>query len=259
MNLEVLVSTMHQTDHNLIKKMNIQSDAIIVNQCDKNEFESFDYKGNLIQFLSLSERGVGLSRNNALMRATGDICIFADDDVVYLDDYNKIILEEFNKNPLADIIIFNVPSTNPERPMHISKKNTRVRWFNCLKYGAVRIAVRTEKLKVANIYFSLLFGGGAKYSAGEDSLFIAECIKKKLKIYTSTSIIGYVSQEESSWFEGYTDKYFIDKGVFYSCLSKKYSKILCLQFILRHYKLFINEKSLVKAYNLMIKGTRMIY
>ena len=33
-------------------------------------------------------------------------------------------------------------------------------------------AVRRERLQAANITFSLLFGGGAKYSNGEDSLFL---------------------------------------------------------------------------------------
>ena len=58
MNLQVLVSTMHQTYPSLLEKMNIQSDAIIINQCDRNEFEEFEYKGNNIKFLSFAERGV---------------------------------------------------------------------------------------------------------------------------------------------------------------------------------------------------------
>ena len=41
MTLQVLVATMHQTDHSLLEKMNIQSDAIVVNQCNRNEVERF--------------------------------------------------------------------------------------------------------------------------------------------------------------------------------------------------------------------------
>lgn len=258
MNLQVLVSTMHQSDHSLVEKMNIQSDAIIVNQCDKNQIEEFDYNKNNIKFLSFNERGIGLSRNNALMRATGDICLFADDDVKYIAGYEEIIIKAFEANPIADILIFNLPSTNPARPLHISKKKSRVRLFNCLKYGAVRIAVRTEKLRYTNIYFSLLFGGGAQYSAGEDSLFISQCIQKKLKVFTYPETIGFVSQHESTWFEGYTDKYFVDKGIFYACLSKKWSSFLCLQFAIRHKNLFIKDKSVGDAYRLMIEGTKKI-
>ncbi|HAZ18611.1 MAG TPA: glycosyl transferase 2, partial [Clostridiales bacterium] len=89
MTVEVLVASMHQTNHGLLQKMNIQSDAIIGNQCDRNEIENFIYQGHKIRYLSFCERGVGLNRNNALMRATADICILADDDMVFDDGYEQ--------------------------------------------------------------------------------------------------------------------------------------------------------------------------
>ncbi|MEH6944421.1 glycosyltransferase family A protein [Bacillus sp. JJ722] len=258
MKVQVLLSTMFQTDYSLLKKVNIQSDAIVVNQCDYNKFEEFNYDGYTIQYFSFNERGVGLSRNTALMRADGDICIFADDDLTYVNNYKEIILGEFKKNPQADIIVFNVPSTNNHRPTCIIRRNSRVKWYNSLRYGAVNIAIRTEKIKRANIYFSLLFGGGAKYSAGEDSLFIMDSLRKGLKIYASSQTIGYVKQEYSSWFEGYTEKYFFDKGVFFACLSKRWAKLLCLYFVVRHRKMLKKEKKISEAIALMIKGTRAI-
>lgn len=254
MSLQVLVATMNQNDYGLIETMNINSDAIIINQSNRNEFEKVDYNGNKINFLSLNERGVGLSRNNALMRATSDICLFADDDVTYIDCYDKIIISSFKENPNADVILFNVPSNNPDRPTYTIDKYSRVRWYNCQRYGAVKIAARTVKLKQANIYFSLLFGGGAKYSSGEDSLFISDCIRKGLKVYANPEIIGYVDQQSSSWFEGYTDKYFFDKGVFYACLSKRWAKLIILQDILRHNKKWKDQISISKAYKLMQQG-----
>lgn len=256
MNLQVLVSAMDQKDHSLLNRMNIQSDAIIINQCDRYNYEKITYNNHQVYFISFAERGVGLSRNNALMRATADICLFADEDVVYLNDYKSIIIKAFKDNPRADIILFNLPSTNPNRPTYTIKKNSRVRWYNCLRYGAVNIAVRTEKLKKANVYFSLLFGGGARYSSGEDSLFLAECIKKGMRVYSVPIVIGHVNQKESSWFEGYTDKYFIDKGVFYKALSKRWAKLLCLQFVLRHRRMFEHEKTWREALRLMFEGLK---
>lgn len=256
MKLQVLVSTMHQTDHSLLKKMNIQSDAIVINQCDINKFEEFEYKGHKIKFLSFNERGVGLSRNTALMRSDGDICIFADDDVTYVNGYKEVILETFAKIPDADVIVFNVIGTNPDRMPYIIPKQSRVRIFNCLRYGTYRIAVRNESIKKSNIYFSLLFGGGAKYSAGEDSLFMIDCIRKGLKVYASPVVIGEVNHQDSTWFNGYTDKYFMDKGVFYYSMSKRWAWLLCLQFAIRHRNLFKNKKTITEAYKLMIKGIK---
>jgi glycosyltransferase involved in cell wall biosynthesis len=254
LDLQILVSTMHQNNHSLLEKMNIQSDAIIVNQCDRNEIEEFEYKGRKINFMSFAERGVGLSRNTALMRATADICLFADEDVIYIDGYKEIVLKAFEENSDADVIIFNMLSTNPERPLHVLPKKIRIRWYNCLRYGAVTIGIKTESIRKAHIYFSLLFGGGTRYSCGEDSLFLMDCIRKKLRIYGYPVVIGHVSQENSSWFHGYTEKHFVDRGALYACLSKHWAVLLCLQFCVRHRKLFKNEKTWYEAFALMIRG-----
>lgn len=167
-------------------------------------------------------------------------------------------MNAFNKNPKADVILFNVPSANPERPTYVIKKHSRVRWFNCQRYGTVKIAARTEKLKLARLSFSLLFGGGAKYSCGEDSFFIIDCINKGLKVYANPVKIGYVNQKSSSWFEGYNKKYFIDQGIFYACVSSRWAKFLCLQFLVRHYKMFGKNKSMRELYKLMIEGVKTI-
>lgn len=213
MKLQVLVSTMHQTDHSLLEKMNIQSDAIVINQCDCDCIERFAFRGHNILWMSMNERGVGLSRNNALMRASGDILLFADDDVVYTDDYVEKITKSFENNPGSDLIVFNLQSQNPNRPEAIVKKEYKLRWFNCLKFGASRIAIRKNAIRKANVFFSLLFGGGAKYQSGEDSLFIIQCLKKGISGLASSETIGTVQQEESTWFRGFDEKYFYDKGV----------------------------------------------
>ena len=102
MNVQVLVAAMNQKDHSLIDKMNIQTDVIVGNQCDSNSVERFRYKDHQVTYLNFAEKGVGLNRNNALMRATGDICLFADDDMVYEDGYAEVIEKAFNDFPRAD-------------------------------------------------------------------------------------------------------------------------------------------------------------
>jgi glycosyltransferase involved in cell wall biosynthesis len=256
-NLQLLVSTMHQTDYSLLDKMNIQSDSIIINQCDRNEYHEFKHNEHDIKFMSFNERGVGLSRNNALMRATGDICLFADEDMTYEDNYKAKVVEAFIQQPDADMIVFNVLSENPEKQSKIIKKISRVRLSNSLKYGTVRMAIRTNSFRKKNIAFSLLFGGGTKYGSGEDSLFIFDAIKKGLRVYTNPTFIGKVSHESSSWFRGYTDKYFFDKGALYVSLSKRWSKLLALQFVIRHRKMF-KEKHWLEAYKLMLQGIKDI-
>lgn len=234
MTLEVLVSTVNSEPKELIKKMHIDSDAIIINQCDKNSYEELKINNNLIKVYNFNERGVGLSRNNALMRANSDIVLFADDDEVLVDNYKKIIIEEFQRKPKIDMFIFGIKSNNGERTAYEIKKSHRVKKINCLKYGAVRVAVRLNKIRKNNINFSLLFGGGAKYGSGEDSIFIYDCLKNKLNTYTSPKVIALVDFSESSWFAGYNEKYYFDKGALFYALHKDYALFFSVIYLIRH-------------------------
>ena len=230
MTLEVLVSTMYQKDYSLLDRMNIQTDAIVVNQCNENSIEEFEYKGHKIKWISLNEQGVGLSRNTALMRSTADICLFADDDVVYEDGYEQLVVDAFKEKSKADLIIFNLESQNPSRPEFITKKTRRLHWYNCLRYGAFRIAIRRKQIVKANIVYSLLFGGGAEYQAGEDNLFITQCLQAKLKGYSFKTHIGTVEQKESTWFRGYTQKYYYGRGALFRAMYSKKAKIILFIF-----------------------------
>jgi len=255
MRVQVLVSTMHQTDHSLLEKMNIQTDAIIVNQCDRNEIEEFEYKGHSIKWLSLKERGVGLSRNTALMRADADILLFADDDIVYCDGYSEMVEKFFNQNPKTSFAVFNFKSLNPQRPEYIDLKTKKLNWANCLRYGAFRIAVRREKIYKSNINYSLLFGGGAPYQAGEDNLFITNCLQKGLKGKASSLMLGTVKQEESTWFKGYNEKYYTDRGVLFASMYGRWSKLIILLFELKSI-LKPNTISLKQRIKLEFKGIK---
>ena len=227
--MELLVSAMNiKNEKAFIKKMNIRTNAIIINQTDNVGYRKIINDGNLIEIYNFKEKGVGLSRNSALMRAKEEIVLIADEDMVYNNDYDKIVENAFKSKPDADIIIFNVESMNKERPMYKITKNEKINHFNYLKYGASRLAIRTDSIRKNNIYFSLLFGGGCKYQSGEDSIFIRQCLKSKMNIYTNTNFIGKVEQTTSTWFKGYDEQYFKDKGALYASMFPKFTNVFIL-------------------------------
>lgn len=253
--MQVLVATMHQKDYTLLDKMNIQSNAIIGNQCDKNEIEEFDYNGHKIKWLSLKERGVGLNRNTTLMRADDDICLFADDDVRYVDNYSEIIMKTYEEQPKADIIIFNMQVSRDNGPLcNIVHKDGFVGRKGVSSFGAYCVSARTRSLKTKNIVFHRMFGGGTEYSCGEDSIFLQDCVRRGLKVYTCTKTIGTVMHGESTWFDGFNEKYFIDKGVLYNYLYPRISKLLSVYHVIKHRDMYA-EFGLKKAICLMCKGT----
>ena len=257
MNVQVLVAAMHQTDHSLLEKMNIHSDAIIGNQCEENRIENMQWNGHKIQYYSFAERGVGLNRNNSLMRADGDICLFADEDMRYYDDYAQIVKRAFEERPDADAIVFNIDIKGPNMGSRRNVASKRVRWFNALSYGASRLAVKTDSVKRENIMFHRCFGGGTMFSCGEDTLFIVDMLKHKLKIYTYPATIAQVDQNTSTWFSGYNKKYLYDKGVLFRAISKRWCSLLCLQALIRHSQMY-KEAGLRfwEAYSFMKLGSK---
>lgn len=254
--VQVLVAAMNQTDHSLLKKMNIKTDTIVGNQCKRNCIERFRYNGHDILYLNFNEKGVGLNRNNALMRATGDICLFADDDMVYVDDYDKIVKSVFEKYFDADVIIFNLKESKQTR--YIIRKVERVWYLNYLRYGTARIAVKLSKLRKNSIYFNQSFGGGTEHCHGEDSIFLTECLKAGLKIYAVPITIAELTEErKSTWNAGYNKKYLQDQGALYKTISRRGWKLLCLQDALRRSRREYGM-SLIKAYKIMIASGKNI-
>ena len=227
--LQLLVATMNLTDIiGLCDKMHIASDALIINQSDCVKYECLFYHGYKIECYTFAERGLSRSRNNALLRCTGEILCIADDDMVYTDTYREDIINEFQKHPEADALVFNVTVLNDERSGKPIEKYARVGKRESREYGSVHIAIRKRALIGKNVYFNTLFGSGATYSCGEDTLFLKELIEKDLKLYKTPIRIASVDMSDSTWFKGYNEKYFKDKGALIEAAYPRCSYLLAI-------------------------------
>ena len=256
MTLQLLVSAMHTDVEKLADRMRIASDAIIINQTDSFGYRELIRDGFDIRCYDMNERGVGLSRNNALLRADHDISLFSDGDIIYAEGYRELVLREFEKNPRADMILFNMDVCEERRTYHITDYG-RVHQYNCGRYPTYSFAVRTEKLHAAGITFSLLFGGGARYSNGEDSLFLRECLSKGFRVYRAPVTIGREEADgKSTWFSGYHKKFFFDRGVLYHFLYGGLAKPLAVRFLLAHQDMMCREIPVKQAYRYMCDGIK---
>lgn len=258
MMIQTLVSCVKQDMSTIAEKMNLQTPAIIINQCEENSYQEYVYRDNLIQCYSFRERGVGLSRNNALLRATADIILFSDEDIVYEDGYAHKIEKAFEENPDKDFLLFNFDVDESRRTYHIEKE-TNISLFNSGRYPTYSFAMRREAVFKSNVTFSLLFGGGAKYSNGEDSLFIRDCLRAGMKIKAVPVNLGTEIKRPSTWFHGYTEKFFYDRGVLYVYLYGWMAKPFAVRFVLKHKDKLANTKDSIsyqEAMKTIMKGIR---
>lgn len=210
---EVLLSCMHQDDFQIAYKTKIDSDLLIINQCDKEGYQEQVVNGYLWRMISTTERGLSRSRNMAVDNARGGLCLFADNDEVFVEDYSSVIIEAFQNCQDAAMIAFNV------RRINVPMKKSYYRIQKCKEssrfFGAPMTAIRTDVIRENDIRFNIEFGSGSEWGGGEDSLFqraIREC---GLKIYEQPYEIATIDySNESCWFHGYTEEYFYQQGAF---------------------------------------------
>jgi glycosyltransferase involved in cell wall biosynthesis len=248
MKLQVLVATMNNSNiDKLYYDMNLKTDALFINQSNIVNYENIKINNSTIECYSFNEKGLSKSRNNALLRCCGDIICFADDDMIYSDTYEEDIIKEFENHPEAEAIVFNVESNSTSRSGKQIKKYAKVGKIESREYGSVHIAMKRKALLKRNVYFNILFGSGSTYKCGEDTIFLKELLDKNLKLYKSPIVIGTVDMSKSTWFDGYTEKYFFDKGAIIACA---YPRIKNIIIVLQAFK---NSKKKLGSYSQFIK------
>jgi len=194
--------------------MNIRCDVVIANQFDRDEILIRNTEGCLQKMITTNTRGVGKNRNIALLAASEEIVLFADDDVEYNDDLVNRVTDAFKNNPQADVIVFGMDMMKDGLVYEKRRcRKQKLHIWNSMRYGTYRIAARRNALINNNISFHQCFGGGCLFGSGEDSLFLKECFDKKLKVYSHDYVLGRCSKDKSTWFTGCDEKYFYDKGV----------------------------------------------
>lgn len=220
---------MHEKDRTIVERSNIQTDVVIVNQCEQDKIDEWDFvnkegKKCHAKMIYTKERGLSRSRNMAIRNATSDICLICDDDELFEDNYEDIILHTFAENPTYDIIAFNL--RNPETVYPLCEKE--ITYWRTGKLASWQIAFRRNE-KVLSSPFNELMGSGTGNGGGEENKFLLDCLSKGAKIKYCPTMIGEVAQSASIWFHGFDMVYWINRGWASKML---FGKIKALPYIL---------------------------
>jgi len=252
--IEVLIATMHKENKediiNLLKNMNVDSDSVVVSQCNKDDVEKFKYKNYNVTCVYSTERGLSRSRNCALRYASADVVVIADDDMRYIDGYKNIVLNAYNTY-FDDILTFQV---NDKKKYHITERK-----LNKILIHKVSSYEITLKLKSISEKFNIYFGTGSSYfQAGEENIFLSGCIRRGNTIrYIPSKIASLTDNRPSTWFTGFNEKYFLDKGAIYYQLSRFLAIPYILQFAIRKYELYRGKVGFFSAIYYMICGIKV--
>ncbi|WP_243120386.1 glycosyltransferase family A protein [Clostridium paraputrificum] len=208
MELNILISCMFNDPIKLIDNSNIDCNAIIIDQCDNNFKKNMTINGKNIKYYQTTERGLSKSRNMAIKKSNGDICLICDDDELFVDNLEEIICNAYEDIPDADIIIFSIGNY----PKSIKKTIHEMKKLELLKVSSWQISFRRNSVLNSGVLFDQNIGSGTGNGGGEEIKFLLDCYKKGLKIYFVPENICDVNHNESQWFFGYNENYFVQRG-----------------------------------------------
>ena len=208
MKLDILMSCMHQTDTAIVAASHITGSAVVINQCDREEAREFATEHGRVRFLSTTQRGLTRSRNMAIANSDADVCLLCDDDEVFVPGYEKKILRAFEELPQADVIIFRMVNY----PCPFGGQPRRLKFPQTMHVSSWQISFRRESLLRAGVRFDELLGAGTGNGAEEELKFLLDCQRAGLQIWYAPVDIASVAQEESTWFGGYNQQFFYNRG-----------------------------------------------
>ncbi|MCQ2310227.1 MAG: glycosyltransferase [Paludibacteraceae bacterium] len=244
---------MNQLDATTIAtESSLNTDAVIINQCDKNSQEDIPWNNHKIRFISSTERGLSRSRNKAIQNATADICMLSDDDEIFTPTYSELITTAYEDYPDADVILFQVANSGKT----YSKKPFKVGYLQSLCFASWNITFRRQSIVENNLHFDEMMGSGTGNGSGEEICFLFDCLHAGLKLqYVPITIARIENKGESQWFHGFDALYFRNRGwATARYLGKMGALFYGLYFVIAKRNMFVHNISIIKAYNEIIKG-----
>ena len=118
--------------------------------------------------------------------------------------------------------------------------------------GVCGLVVKKDTLTRDNFHFNEYFGAGTENFCGEDTIFLQSLINKGVRVYRSPVDIAAIDQTESSWFNGYEEKFFTVIGMVFATCYPKLCRLLAVRSSFRFLK---NKKcklpffKILSAYN----------
>lgn len=250
MTFEILMSCMNQKDFTLAYQANIHSNILMVNQCDTDKILQETDGEKHKKMICSTQRGLSRSRNLALEYAEGDILLFADDDEIFEDEAEKIILDAFHAVD-ADIIAFDLHNY----PKNFKREIRKLHLLETLKISSCQIACKREAIERAKLKFDINLGAGTPNGAGEENKFLWDAYKAGLSVFYVPRCIASLREKESTWFSRFDREYFYKRGkVTGYFMGRLWALIYASYFVVFKYRIYKQDCSFKEALIFMLKG-----
>lgn len=262
MDIEFLVSTTNRIDSFFLEKIfqnnkKKNCNVLVINQCINIPVIELKHKNENIHCISVKEKGISKSRNLALDNATGDICVIADDDLVYTPNCINDIGMVYIEDSALDVAIFQVitPEGEPYKKYRSESFRIKKPWDQ-MQVSSVEITFKRKSVQDKQIRFNENLGLGAKYTAGEETNFIHDCVKKGLKVkYFPIPIVIHPKESSGKLFN---KENVIAKGIVFANLFPILFLLLDVYFCIKWIPRYRHDYSFFEFFALLLKGNKLV-
>ena len=254
--LEILISTKDRDNLDFLNNIFVNNNAhsnpiLIINQTQNLNF-SCPHSDN-INLINVNEIGLSKSRNLAIENAKADICLLADDDIVYENNFGSIVLNAFNINPSADIITFKMSDLNgnsfKDYPVVINHNKKSLSFVN-----SVVIAFRRNSIISNKVFFDENFGLGSTFQTADEYVFLRNAMSLNLNIVFHNEVI-LSHPIDSSGKDVASDRILFAKGAlfykYYNIIS--FFKLIHYLYLMLNFK-YISLGQVLNKYFIGVKG-----
>lgn len=179
MTLEVLICTYGNEGINRVAKMDLpEVDGVkYLVSWQTDEFQLLlpdELHRKDLRIYTTTSTGLSNNRNHALKKASGDICLIADDDLMYTAEQLKAVINTFDKNPNIDIALFKYSGDdNKQYPDYEFNLKKEPKGYYITSF---EIAFRRNSIP-STLKFDSRLGVGTSMPAGEEAIFIHQALK----------------------------------------------------------------------------------
>ena len=254
LSLEILISTMKRSNLDFLKPMFPKDfsnyNILIINQTEKGQELTSKYDN--IRVVNSYDKGLPQSRNLAIKNAKEDICLIADDDVKYLPDFEKAILDAFKSNK-ADIITYKMKD-DKGRDFKFYPNIKQHNLKSIISVNSVVISFNRNKLIEKNIFFNENFGLGSTFEIANEYVFLRNALEAKANIIFEPKYIlthEYISTGRKQG----NDKVIFGRSALFYKYHNKLAYLKLLHYLYLIYKTnFITLKEVPKKIKIGLKG-----
>lgn len=221
--LEILVSTMNRNNLDFLIPMFpfchfSEFSILIINQTQENNLLVSDYPS--VRVLNSFEKGLSRSRNLALKKAIGKIVLIADDDVVYIKDFDTKILQAHNQYDSKVVISFCIENSNDLLvKKYLSRAKTNLSLIELFNILSIEISINKSIFDTLGVKFDKNFGLGSTFEMGEEAIFLSDLNRKNQQIaFVPVVIVSHPEVSSTDKFD-FTQRYYI-QGAFLSRVLK---------------------------------------